>query len=40
MVDKITTVPRRKLGRRMGSLSSQEASELRQAIYLFLGFHA
>ena len=38
MVDKITTLPRRKLGRRLGKLSPVEAGELRQAIYLFLGF--
>lgn len=40
MVDKITTVPRRKLRQRIGALSSAEAAELRQALFLFLGFHA
>ena len=40
MVDRITTLPRRKLGRRIGALSASEESELRQAIFLFLGFHA
>jgi mRNA interferase MazF len=40
MVDKITTLPRRKLRQRIGALSTDEAAEVRQAIFLFLGFHA
>ncbi len=39
MVDKITSVPRSKLGRRIGVLSANEEAELRQAVLMFLGFY-
>lgn len=37
MVDKVTTIPRTKLGRRIGALSEAEMSTLNQAIVVFLG---
>lgn len=37
MVDKITTVPRSRLGRRLGRLSLQDTSRLGQAAIVFLG---
>jgi mRNA interferase MazF len=39
MIDKITTLPRRELRERIGALSTAEAGQLRQAIFLFLGFY-
>ena len=38
MVDKITTLRRTRLGRRLGRLGSDEMTELRQAVLVFLGF--
>jgi mRNA interferase MazF len=37
MVDKLTAVPRRRLGRRVGSLASEEVRTLNRAIFVFLG---
>jgi mRNA interferase MazF len=37
MVDKLTAVPRRRLGRRVGSLTSDEMRALNRAIFVFLG---
>lgn len=37
MVDKLTTVPKRKLGRRMGRLDDQDIVGLNRAIMVFLG---
>jgi mRNA interferase MazF len=37
MVDKITTVPRSKLGERVGRLSDEELVRLGRAILVFLG---
>ncbi len=37
MVDKITTIPRTKLGRRIGQLGQEEMTALSQAIVVFLG---
>ena len=37
MVDKITTVPRSKLGRRLGRLSDADLLRLNQAMLVFLG---
>ena len=37
MVDKLTAVPRRRLGRLVGSLASQEVKALNRAIFVFLG---
>jgi mRNA interferase MazF len=37
MVDKLTAVPRRRLGRHVGSLTSEEAKALNRAIFVFLG---
>ena len=37
MVDKITTVPKVKLGKQIGRLEDQEISRLNQAILIFLG---
>ena len=36
MVDKLTAVPRRRLGRLVGSLSSDEMRALNRAIFVFL----
>ena len=37
MVDKVSTVPRTKIGRRLGHLEDEEASRLNQALIVFLG---
>ena len=37
MVDKLTAVPRRRLGRRVGSLTSEEVKHLNRALFVFLG---
>jgi mRNA interferase MazF len=37
MVDKITTVPKSKLGKRIGRLSDQDVVRLNQAMLVFLG---
>jgi mRNA interferase MazF len=37
MVDKVTTVPRSKLGRRIGRLDDEDVLRLNQAILVFLG---
>jgi mRNA interferase MazF len=37
MVDKLTAVPRRRLGRPVGSLASDEVKALNRAIFVFLG---
>jgi mRNA interferase MazF len=37
MVDKITTVPKSKLGKRIGRLDDQDIVRLNQAILVFLG---
>jgi hypothetical protein len=37
MVDKLTAVPRRRLGRLVGSLASEEVRTLNRAIFVFLG---
>lgn len=37
MVDKITTVPKTKLGRRIGALSSDDMIRAERAILAFLG---
>ena len=37
MVDKLTTVPRSKLGRRIGRLGDEDVLRLNQAILVFLG---
>ncbi len=37
MVDKITTVPKQRLGRRIGQLSRQDMKRLEQALLVFLG---
>jgi mRNA interferase MazF len=37
MVDKITTVPRSKLGRRIGELNAAQMATLSQAVIVFLG---
>ncbi len=37
MVDKITTVPKVKLGKRIGHLEDRDISQLNQAILIFLG---
>lgn len=37
MVDKITTVPKNKLGHRIGHLEAQEMERVNQAIVIFLG---
>jgi len=36
-VDKLTAVPRRRVGRLVGSLSSEEVKALNRAIFVFLG---
>ncbi|HEY9556612.1 MAG TPA: type II toxin-antitoxin system PemK/MazF family toxin [Acidimicrobiales bacterium] len=38
MVDKISTVPRRKLGQRIGRLGDEEMVRLGRAALVFLGF--
>jgi mRNA interferase MazF len=37
MVDKVTAVPRRRLGRLVGSLTAEEMRALNRAIFVFLG---
>jgi mRNA interferase MazF len=37
MVDKITTIPRTKLGRQIGVLADEDMNALSQAVILFLG---
>ena len=37
MVDKLTAVPRRRLGRLVGSLTSDEMRALNRALFVFLG---
>jgi mRNA interferase MazF len=37
MVDKLTAVPRKRLGTRVGSLASEEVKLLNRAIFVFLG---
>jgi mRNA interferase MazF len=37
MVDKLTAVPRKRLGRLVGSLASEEVKTLNRAIFVFLG---
>jgi mRNA interferase MazF len=37
MVDKLTAVPRRRLGRRVGSLAPEDLRHLNRAIFVFLG---
>jgi mRNA interferase MazF len=37
MVDKLTAVPRRRLGRPVGSLTAEEMRALNRAIFVFLG---
>ena len=37
MVDKLTAVPRRRLGRLVGSLTADEIRALNRAIFVFLG---
>ena len=37
MVDKITTVPKNKLGRRIGHLDAKDTERVNQAILIFLG---
>jgi len=37
MVDKLTAVPRARLGRLLGSLASHEVKALNRAIFVFLG---
>ncbi|MBX3531918.1 MAG: type II toxin-antitoxin system PemK/MazF family toxin [Rhizobiaceae bacterium] len=37
MVDKITTVPRERLGRRIGALAESDMRRVEQAILVFLG---
>jgi mRNA interferase MazF len=37
MVDKLTAVPRKRLGTRVGALSSEELKSLNRAIFVFLG---
>jgi len=37
MVDKLTAVPRKRLGRRIGLLAPDELRHLNRAIFVFLG---
>ena len=37
MVDKLTAVPRTRLGKRMGSLAREEMKALNRAMFVFLG---
>jgi mRNA interferase MazF len=37
MVDKLTTVPKEKLGERVGQLADEDLVRLNQAILVFLG---
>jgi mRNA interferase MazF len=40
MVDKITTVPKSKMGRRIGSLAAEDMVRLNRAVLVFLGIAA
>ena len=40
MVDKITTVPKTKLGKRVGALDPEDVVRLNRAVLVFLGFAA
>ncbi len=40
MVDKITTVPKSKIGRRVGSLPAEDMVRLNRAVLVFLGIAA
>lgn len=37
MIDKLTAVPRTRLGKRLGSLSREEMKTLNRALFVFLG---
>lgn len=37
MVDKVTAVPRRRLGARVGTLSTEELKAVNRALFVFLG---
>ena len=37
MVDKLVTIPRAKVGRRIGGLSGEDAARLNEALLVFLG---
>ena len=37
MVDKVTAVPRKRLGALVGSLTSEEIKALNRALFIFLG---
>ena len=37
MIDKITTVPRTKIGRRLGRLADEDIVRLNRAVVVFLG---
>jgi mRNA interferase MazF len=37
MVDKITTIPKSKLGRRIGHLDTSDLSRINKAMFIFLG---
>jgi mRNA interferase MazF len=37
MIDKLTTVPKSRLGKRIGSLDDEDVVRLNQAIMVFLG---
>jgi mRNA interferase MazF len=38
MVDKLTAVPRTRVGKRLGSLAREEMKTLNRAMFVFLGF--
>jgi mRNA interferase MazF len=40
MVDKVTSVPRARIGRRLGQLNSEEIGRLNRALIVFLGLAA
>ena len=40
MVDKITTVPKSKIGARIGRLDDEDVLRLNRAVVVFLGFAA
>ena len=40
MIDKLTAVPRTRLGRRLGSLEREEMKTLNRAMFVFLGLAA
>lgn len=37
MIDKVTSVPKRKLGRRIGALDARDVARLNEALRVFLG---